>query len=118
MAPSLGVNCMMLKDENGEHVIAPIHMWFGLSRASYFVMPRMALEHMPVEWQRRFISLMNEAEDHGVTTPNDYVVSIKVNGRFAADEWADYRRGAPPIVWQPGAWPDASMLDASASKAA
>jgi len=73
----------------------PVHLWFELTYASYLVLPRLALQEMPEEWQQRLVDLLNEGEDvHGMTTPGDYVVQRRgPGGHFRRDPWADYRRG-------------------------
>jgi len=71
----------------------PIHCWFGLSYAAYLVIPRLALEAMPLDWQKRFVALMDEAEAAGLETPSDYAVHRRDHGRFITDPWRDYRRG-------------------------
>jgi hypothetical protein len=38
----------------------PIHDAFGLSYDSYYVMPRLVLESMPVDWQKQFLLLNDE----------------------------------------------------------
>lgn len=90
-----------------------------LYRTPYMVIPRLALEAMPIEWQERFEALMKEADDAGLVTP-DYLVfrdvsdgnpeSIKgckqvnrgqwnqapfyrLTGGSYDDPWANYRRG-------------------------
>lgn len=69
----------------------PIHAWFGLTYSSYFVIPRSALQALPVDWQKRFVALMEEAEATGLQTPDDYEVRRRVNGKYVTDEWRDYR---------------------------
>lgn len=51
-----------------------IHNWFGLTYASYLVMPRLALQEMPDEWQRRFVELLEEWEATGFEPPNYHVL--------------------------------------------
>lgn len=102
----------MHKQPDGTWVDSPIHGWFGLSRQAYFVIPRLALEAMPVSWQERFIDLMDEAEAAGLETP-DYHVLRADKGYTSTepndsedptswdrefyiqrqDEWANYRHG-------------------------
>lgn len=72
----------------------PIHDWFELSYSSYLVIPRLALQEMPVDWQRRLVALLDEAEAGGMATPSDYTVQRRINGRFRRDPWADYRRSS------------------------
>lgn len=90
-----------------------------LYRTPYLVIPRLALEAMPLEWQQRFESLMKEADDAGIKTPEylvfrdlssgnpDAIRGVKqVNRgdwqnrpfyRFTAgwhdDPWSNYRHG-------------------------
>ncbi len=73
----------------------PIHLAFGLSYAGYLVVPRHALQEMPIDWQERFCALMDEAyRDHGMADPGGYIVSRRIAGRFVRDPWRDYRRGS------------------------
>lgn len=67
----------------------PVHDWFGLTYAAYLVVPRLALQHMPVEWQQRFVALLNELNET-VPTPNSYTVA---RDDADPDPWADYRHG-------------------------
>jgi len=64
----------LLKDETDAWVEPPIHGWFGLSYSNYFVAPRMMLQAMPLEWQQKFIALMDEAAELGVETPVYHVL--------------------------------------------
>jgi len=90
-----------------------IHHWFGLSYCSYFTIPRLALQAMPLEWQQRFIGLMDEAfEKYGLETPAYHVLRddesytalerddpedegsrIREFTIIQDDPWANYRRG-------------------------
>jgi hypothetical protein len=89
-----------------------------LYRTPYLVIPRLALEAMPTDWQERFEGLMKEADDAGIVTPS-YLVFRDVTGdnpdgirgckqvnygrwdqdpffRLTGgrdDPWANYRRG-------------------------
>ncbi len=56
------------------HPDNPLHQWFGLSYANYFVMPRLALQAMPAEWQTRFINLIGEIDKAGIETPDYHVL--------------------------------------------
>lgn len=103
----------MHQQEDGTWVDSPIHGWFGLSRSAYFVMPRLALEAMSLDWQTRFLELMREAEatgletpdyhvlrcdsDYTTTQPNDSEDSYSWDREFyiqRQDEWANYRHGS------------------------
>ena len=77
-----------------EPLETPVWDWFGLTYSSYFVMPRLALQSLPIDWQKRFVALMQEAEAMGMETPDDYEVRRRdAHGRFIDDPWRDYRRG-------------------------
>lgn len=71
----------------------PIHGWFGLSYASYLVLPRSVLQAMPADWQARLIELLGELnerfEGH---LQGDYQVQLRDDaGRFVADPLGNYR---------------------------
>jgi hypothetical protein len=83
----------MLKDENGIHVESPIHAWFSLSYCSYFTVPRLALQEMSLDWQKRFVALMDEAGEVLRKTPEYEIRRRTDTGKFMRDPWADYRRG-------------------------
>ncbi|MBC7149016.1 MAG: hypothetical protein H5U22_06520 [Rhizobium sp.] len=83
-----------------------------LNRTPYLVIPRLALEAMPTEWQERVEALLLEADDAGMVTP-DYHVLRNDDGYTSTqpndsddptswprefyiqrqDEWANYRHG-------------------------
>lgn len=74
----------------------PVWDAFGLTRAAYLVVPRRTLQSMPLDWQQRFVALMNEAHAH---LPADafpeYTVRRQDNGKFVADPLRDYRHTGP-----------------------
>ncbi len=41
----------------------PMHGWFGLSYASYLVLPRSLIQEMPEEWQKRMVELLEEWDE-------------------------------------------------------
>lgn len=41
----------------------PVHEWFGLSYVNYLTVPRVVLQSMPIEWQERFCSMLDEVND-------------------------------------------------------
>lgn len=78
----------------------PVHHWFGLTYSSYFTVQRSVLEAMPVDWQARFVALLEEMREAVDTdkVPGEFWVRAKEKGRFIKDPYADYRRGpAPPM---------------------
>ena len=62
----------------------PVWHYFGLTYSSYLVLPRRGLCSMPVEWQRRFVALMEEAERllPEEAQGGDYMVRRREGGRF------------------------------------
>lgn len=95
----------------------PIHAAFGLSYASYLVVPRTVLQSMPIEWQARFVALMNETHERfpgwEPPWPQGWTVHLRgEGGRYVADDLARYERGRRRL--EPGrparagadAWPD------------
>lgn len=69
--------------------------WFGLSRASFLVVPRSFLHEMPLKWQNKLAKLLYEYEDTFPNRPDiDCVVQARKNGKFTSwPEWIiQYRR--------------------------
>lgn len=90
-----------------------------LYRTPYLVIPRLALEAMPIEWQERFEALMKEADEAGIKTPSYLVFRdlsdgnpegirgvkqvnrgdwnnrpfYRFTGGWYDDPWTNYRRG-------------------------
>lgn len=48
----------------------PIHEHFGLTYASYQVLPRTVLQSMPVWWQRAFVDLLRLADQAAADLPS------------------------------------------------
>lgn len=72
-----------------------IFNWFGLSYANYHVVPRLVLQHMPPEWQAKWIELMDELEErYGHLLRDEYRVRLKdERGGFRDDPLSNYRHG-------------------------
>lgn len=83
-----------------------------LYRTPYLVLPRLAIEAMPVEWQKRLEALLAEADDTNMETPDYHVLrddrAFTLMRRYDDDDpesrpyeftavyedpWANYRRG-------------------------
>ena len=79
----------------------PIWSAFGLSYAAYLVVPRRTLQSMPVEWQARFVALMEEARQAlpDEAFPEYQVIRLK-DGKYANDPNCRYRR-TPPFPCRP-----------------
>ncbi|RVH56231.1 hypothetical protein CN213_15910 [Sinorhizobium meliloti] len=97
---------MMPPDDGGQPFASRLY------RTPYLVIPRLALEAMPLDWQRRFEALLREADDAGLDTPEYHVFvdhpartlveradpddphsEIESVTRILPDPWANYRRG-------------------------
>lgn len=69
----------------------PINNAFGLTYASFVVLPRTVLMDMPIEWQEKFIELMDELNDtfdYEEKLQMDIEVSVKKNNKYAKmPEW-------------------------------
>ena len=73
-----------------------VHTWFSLTYSSYLVLPRLILSSMPLDWQYKFVALIEEMEDMIDFEPgytSYYSIQYKVNGKIAKDPYVDYRRG-------------------------
>lgn len=83
----------------------PIHEYFGLSYASYLVLPRSVLQSMPVEWQQRFVGCLKELGqmfDRPLPLEGTYYVRVKADiGRYLEDPLQDYERGRYRVPLKP-----------------
>jgi len=83
-----------------------------LYRTPYLVLPKLAIQSMPMEWRNRLATLLDEARDVGMVTPSYYVLrqdkSYTITSNYDEsdpysrqyeftsineDPWANYRRG-------------------------
>lgn len=83
-----------------EEIPDPEAVWnfFGLTRASYLVLPRVALQSMDEQWQRDFVKMINQISDQLPEflemDPYSYAVNPKdERGRFCSSKFPHYRRG-------------------------
>lgn len=78
----------------------PVHEGFELTYANYLVLHRTLMQSMPVEWQRRIMTCveeLNEAFGH-VPQPYGYLVQARdADGRFVKDPVPHYNRGRTRI---------------------
>jgi len=75
---------------------APIHLWFELSYAQYLTVPRLVMESMPIEWQRKMAVLLQEMDETFDWRPKSgrYWVRLKdAHGHFTDAPLGDYRHG-------------------------
>lgn len=82
-----------------------ISEFFSLSYASYLVIPRLALEHMPEQWQEQMVDLIEEIPEEAREAT--YHCTKRVRGRYVADPWCDYRRDWHGVA-QALDWPEKS----------
>lgn len=81
-----------------------IHDWFGLTYASYLVLPRSVMQSMPAEWQETMVKLLDECGDRlgQHYEANEYDVRLRVNGKFASDPLSGYRHNQlEPVAPKP-----------------
>jgi hypothetical protein len=67
-----------------------LQCWFGLGRASWCTIPRVLMEAMPEEWQRRAAILLHEYSEafpDGTSLPTPYV-QARVDGKIT--HWPDW----------------------------
>src|SRR4051794_1977145 len=79
----------------------PVHGEFGLTYASYFVMPRVLLEAMPEGWQRVFVQSIRDFwqvfDDRQVDRA--YQVHLRgEDGRFQPDPFSHYRHPNQALI--------------------
>lgn len=66
----------MIQDKNGVWREDPIHIWFGLTYASWLTLPRVLMQEMPYEWQEKMVALLNEIDEE---FPNGRCGTTRVN---------------------------------------
>lgn len=76
----------------------PVHGAFGLTYASYLVIPRLVLSSMPIAWQQDFVALLRdldaELRDARREPEGGYTVHARDgSNRFVEDPHRDYRHG-------------------------
>lgn len=54
-----------------------IHTFFGLSYCNYLVLNRSLLQSMPMEWQHKFVRLLNELDDEFAHVETAQVFEVK-----------------------------------------
>ena len=79
-----------------------IHQYFGLSYASYLVLPRSALQSMPAEWQTRFVGMLTELHSEWAGPPEGTMYDVAliddtIGGGRLHDNLSNYDRGRRQI---------------------
>lgn len=73
-----------------------LHSWFGLSYASFLVLPRSFMQEMPDEWQCKMAELLGEYDStfKSVEEIDSVLVSARKDNKFTKiPEWVtNYRR--------------------------
>lgn len=88
-----------------------IHAFFGLSYASYLVIPRSVLQSMPGYWQKQFVNMLHELGERFELSDDDpkvhYTVYLRREGsmQFVHDPLADYQRGRRTVPMKLGVFP-------------
>ncbi len=73
--------------------------YFGLSYASWLVLPRIALQSMPAPWQAQFFALVREMEDTLAYPPGytgEFTVSMRDGKKFVKNVFPHYRHHVLP----------------------
>jgi len=74
-----------------------VHDWFELSYAHFLTVPRLVMESMPLDWQRKMAELLTEMDDTFDWRPTEgrYWVKLKDDhGHFSEAPLDDYRHGS------------------------
>ena len=77
--------------------------WFGLSYSSFAVLPRVFMEAMPEDWQRRMAVLLNEADEAFPGIPvSDFRVQAVRDGKLTKmpPDMIHYRHPDPAFIQQ------------------
>lgn len=88
-----------LTDGDGVIRQSPVHAWFGLSYASFLILPRLMMQSMPLDWQERMVALLREL-DETFDWPEDLgEMRVRVEDEDGEichpPSWVcDYRRGS------------------------
>lgn len=73
--------------------------FFELSHANFLVLPRVALQSMPVEWQYKFFALVEELQN-SIEFPEGYTgqfaITMRDNGRYVKHVLPHYRHHTLP----------------------
>jgi hypothetical protein len=90
------------------HIDEPAHIWFGLSYASFYVMPRVVLQSAPPDLQRAFIAAaeaIHAAVEYQEPENGWAVIEKGRRGRFRKSEtdlnWYDRGRRRLPLRAKP-----------------
>lgn len=81
-----------------------LQLWFGLSHASFCVMPRVFMEAMPKEWQEKIAELLFEYDDTIKTNAcgihSSFVTAKDANNRFMKmpEDILNYRHPHPDFL--------------------
>lgn len=98
---------MTCKDKNGMYRDSPISYAFGLSYASFLVVPRLLMEGMSYEWQETMVKLMDEFnEKYNYWIPEDKNIVVRMTGKDGRytklpENICNYRRG-DASAWEKG----------------
>jgi hypothetical protein len=74
----------------------PLGLWFELTYAQYLTVPRLVMQSMPLDWQRKMAVLLQEMDETFDWRPAEgsYWVRLKdKRGRFMDAPLGNYRHG-------------------------
>lgn len=75
----------------------PIHEFFNLTYANYLVLPRSVLQSMSIDWQEKFVNLLERIPEvicEDFEPDGGYAVRARDSeGHFILDQYSNYERG-------------------------
>lgn len=75
----------------------PLSLWFELSYAQFLTVPRLVMESMPLDWQRKMAVLLEEMDETFDWRPHEgryWVMLRDGKGHFTHAPLNDYRYGS------------------------
>lgn len=86
-----------INEQNVIDASEPVSEWFELSYAQFLTVPRLVMQSMPLDWQRKMKVLLEELDNTFDWRPKGgrYWVRLKdEDGRFTHAPLNDYRHGS------------------------
>lgn len=81
-----------------------VHGYFGLTYANYLVMHRTLMEAMPVEWQDKFVRLLDEYDNAWRHIDNPSQFKVDTGKWVLVDDMSDEQREQQSIVSSVQLW--------------
>lgn len=76
-------------------------MWFGMSRASFLILPRAGMHQMPDDWQNKMSELLEQWDEAAVNQTNlDFYAQARKDGKITPiPEWIKQYRHPDQRAW-------------------